>query len=233
MRLLLVSNSTLHGQGYLDHCAAEIAEFFGPARGPLGFVPFALADREAYCAKAQARFASMGYELIGLHTPDALARLERCAGVFIGGGNTFRLLNALYQSGLYAALQARVRAGLPYMGSSAGTNVATRSIQTTNDMPIVEPPSFRALDLVPFNINPHYLDPDPRSTHMGETREQRIREFHEEESAPVLGLREGAWLRVEGSSIQLKGTSGARLFRRGMAPMELLPPLAVESLLLP
>lgn len=230
MRLLLVSNSTLHGQGYLDHCAEDIRSFFGPARR-IGFVPFALADRDGYTAKAAARFALLGYELIGLHGSDGHEQLARCEGVFIGGGNTFRLLNALYQSGLLEAIRARARAGMPYMGSSAGTNVATRSIQTTNDMPIVQPPSFCALELVPFNINPHYLDPDPGSRHMGETREQRIAEFHEVESVPVLGLREGALLRVEGTAMELRGSTGARLFRRGQAPCELVPPQRVEALL--
>lgn len=230
MRLLLVSNSTLHGQAYLDHCAGELCSFFGPAR-QLGFVPFALHDREAYTAKAAARFAQLGYKLSGLHGADGVARLKDCEGVFIGGGNTFRLLTELYRSGLLVAIRAAVRAGMPYMGSSAGTNVATRSIQTTNDMPIVQPPSFEALGLVPFNINPHYLDPIPGSTHMGETREQRIAEFHEEESAPVLGLREGALLRVEGAAIELKGSTGARLFRRGQPPLELLPPRRIEDLL--
>jgi dipeptidase E len=130
-------------------------------------------------------------------------------------------LERLYDLDLLTPIRERVKAGIPYFGSSAGSNVAGPTIRTTNDMPIVEPPSFAALGLVPFQINPHYLDPDPRSTHMGETREERIQQFLEENETPVIGLREGAWLRVEGEQTLLGGTAGARLFRRGNPPVEL------------
>ena len=223
MRLLLVSNSTLHGGGYLDHCADAIASFLGPSMKRVLFVPYALFDRDAYVAKARARFEAMGYGLDSVHdlTGGTVAAVERAEALFIGGGNTFRLLAALWHQALVEPIRRRVRAGMPYVGSSAGSNVACPSIRTTNDMPIVEPPSFAALDLVPFNINPHYQDPIPGSTHMGETREQRIAEFHEENTQPVVGLREGAWLLVEGPTVLLQGSTGARLFRRGEAVTEL------------
>jgi dipeptidase E len=149
------------------------------------------------------------------------ADVESAEAVFVGGGNTFRLLKQMYELDLIEAIRERVRGGLPYIGSSAGTNVATPSIRTTNDMPIVFPPTFDALGLVPFQINPHYLDPDPGSTHKGETREDRIREFHEENTTPVVGLREGSMIRVEGDAATLIGDRPARIFRRGEAPYEL------------
>jgi dipeptidase E len=223
MRLMLVSNSTLHGGGYLDHCADAIASFLGPFVRRVLFVPYALFDRDGYAAKARVRFAAMGYELDSVHDfPGGSVRaVEQADALFIGGGNTFRLLDALWREALVEPIRRRVSAGMPYVGTSAGSNVACPSIRTTNDMPIVEPPTFLALDLVPFNINPHYQDPMPGSTHMGETREQRIAEFHEENTPPVVGLREGAWLLVEGPAVVLQGVNGARLFRRGEAPAEL------------
>src|SRR4029077_1426690 len=196
-RLLLISNSTNHGEGYLDHVLREIDGFLGEIRR-LVFVPFALKDQEGYGAKARGRLAAIGVEVATLTADEAGRGLAAGAEAFFtGGGNTFRLLKTLQDSGLLPILRERALAGAPYLGSSAGTNIAAPTIRTTNDMPIVEPASFEALGLVPFQINPHYLDPDPGSTHMGETREQRIREFHEENAAPVVGLREGAWLRIE------------------------------------
>jgi len=224
MRLLLISNSTQHGTGYLDHCADAIAAFLGRAVRRVAFVPYALFDRDAYAAKARARFEAMGYGLDSVHDfPGGPVRaIERAEALFIGGGNTFRLLDVLWREELIEAIRVRVRRDdMPYLGASAGTNVACPSIRTTNDMPIVEPPTFAALDLVPFNINPHYLDPMPGSTHMGETREQRIAEFHEENTVPVVGLREGAWLLVEDTSATLAGANGGRLFRRGQVAAEL------------
>lgn len=230
-RLLLISNSTMHGGGYLEHCAAEIRDFLG-ARQRVLFVPFALANHDEYTARARTTFAAFGHDLTGAHEgPDPVAILAACTAVFVGGGNTFRLLSALYRTGLLSAIQRRARAGTPYIGSSAGTNVATLSIRTTNDMPIVMPPSFTALELVPFQINPHYLDPDPASKHMGETREERLRQFHEEHTTPVLGLREGCLLRVEGDRMELRGTTRARLFRRGASAEEFTPPCDLSFLL--
>ena len=221
-RLLLVSNSTLHGTGYLDHCADAIASFFGPSISRVLFVPYALFDRDGYAAKARARFEAMGYGLDSAHSLPGgpVAAVNAAEALFIGGGNTFRLLDALWRQELIEPIRRRVQSGMPYLGTSAGSNVACPSIRTTNDMPIVEPPSFAALRLVPFNINPHYQDPIPGSTHMGETREQRIAEFHEENPQPVVGLREGAWLQVEAATVLLDGSTGARLFRRGEAPAD-------------
>lgn len=221
MRLLLLSNSTNYGSGYLDHAIDEVLDFFSGVTRLL-FVPFALQDHAGYTAKAAERLARVGIEVQPL-TLDAAGRaaLSGAEAVFVGGGNTFRLVDRLQRSGLLDLIRARVRGGLPYMGASAGSNVAAPTIMTTNDMPIVQPPSFEALGLVPFQINPHYVDPDPGSRHMGETREDRLREYLEENAFPVLGVREGGWLRREGDTLRLGGAHGARLFRREKPPEEL------------
>jgi dipeptidase E len=230
-RLLLISNSTNHGQGYLDHVLSEIDGFLGPVRR-LVFVPFALRDREGYGARVRERLAAIGVEVETLTADTAGQRMTREAeAVFTGGGNTFRLLKTLEDSGILPILRERGRSGMPYLGSSAGTNIAAPTIRTTNDMPIVEPASFEALQFVSFQINPHYLDPDPGSTHMGETREQRIKEFHEENATPVVGIREGAWIRVEGRRATLGGTRGARIFRQGQAPEERTAGESLDDLL--
>ena len=231
VRLLLLSTSKLYGSEYLDHAEAEIRDFLGMIRRVL-FVPFAIADQDGYAAKTRERFAGMGYGLDSLHEADDKQQaVSEAEAIFIGGGNTFRLLKTLYDYELLPLIKARVGAGMPYMGASAGSNVAGPTIRTTNDMPIVEPPSFNALGLVPFQINPHYLDPDPASTHMGETREERLLQFLEENDTTVVGLREGAWLRVEGGTTMLKGSSGARLFRKGQPPVEVSPGSDVRELL--
>jgi len=234
-RLLLLSNSTCHGRGLLDHAEAELGDFLAGVSRVL-FVPHALADREGYARTISGRLAAMGFRVDSLATAgDKAAAVSRAEALLIGGGNTFRLLSALYELGLVEVIRRRVLAeGMPYVGSSAGTNVATLSIRTTNDMPIVEPPSFTALGLVCLNINPHYLDPPKGSTHMGETREQRIREFHEENDPPVLGLREGTWLRVEGDHLRVGGEAvaspwPARLFQKGLEPRELQAGETVEE----
>jgi len=222
-RVLLISNSTLYGSGYLDHAESEIRDFLGDAKKVL-FVPYALYDRDAYTSTAQERFQKMAYDLTSVHTAtDPRQAVRDTDVVFIGGGNTFRLLKALYDFDLLEVIRNRVADGMPYIGSSAGANVAGPTIKTTKDMPIVQPPSFDALGLVPFQISPHYLDPDPNSTHMGETQEERILQFLEENDTPVAGLREGAIVRSENSATILKGSSGARIFRKSMAPVEVLP----------
>jgi len=222
-RVLLISNSTLYGSGYLDQAAAEIQDFLGAVTNVL-FVPYALFDRDAYATTARERFQKMGYSLNSIHTAaDPKYGVNAAEAIFIGGGNTFRLLKALYDADVLQAIRQRVSEGMPYIGSSAGSNVAGPTIKTTKDMPIVQPPSFDALALVPFQISPHFQDPDPNSTHMGETQEERILQFLEENETPVAGLREGAMVRAEHGSHVLKGSTGARIFRKGRAPVETKP----------
>lgn len=233
MQSLLISNSTLYGSGYLDHAASEIGDFLGDVKRVL-FVPFALYDRDEYATTAQQRFTRMGYQLASIHTAkDPVQALKDTDALFIGGGNTFRLLKALYDFDLLEPIRRRVAEGMPYIGSSAGSNVAAPTIKTTNDMPIVQPPSFDALGLVWFQINPHYLDADKNSTHMGETREQRLLQFLEENETPVAGLREGAMLRIENGVTMLKGSSGARIFRKGLEPVETQPGDQLDAMLQP
>jgi dipeptidase E len=230
-RLVLISTSTVFGTRYLEHAFAELRDALGGVSRVL-FIPHALQDRDGYAAKARAAFEEIGYDLDSLHEAKDPARaVGEAEAVFCGGGNTFRLLKALYDMDLLPLIRGRVAGGMVYSGASAGSNLACPTIRTTNDMPIVQPPSFDALGLVAFQINPHYLDPAPGSTHMGETRETRILEFHEENETPVVGLREGAILRVEGESVLLKGAAGARIFRRGREPMEVAPVVEIGRLL--
>jgi len=230
-RVLLISNSTLYGSGYLDHAESEIRDFLGEAERVL-FVPYALYDRDAYGTTAKERFHKMGYDLRSVHTvADPKQAVKDTDVVFIGGGNTFRLLKALYDFDLIQVIRDRVAEGMPYIGSSAGANVAGPTIKTTKDMPIVQPASFDSLGLVAFQISPHFQDPDPNSTHMGETQEERIRQFLEENDTPVAGLREGAIVRMENGITILKGSTGARMFRKGMEPVETLPGDYLDGLL--
>jgi dipeptidase E len=229
--LLLLSNSTTPGQGFLAHARDAIAELV-PAGRELLFVPFAGRDHERYTRVMAAALAPISVRVTGAHqVRDPVAAAGQADAVFVGGGNSFRLLRALQDTGLGAAIAGRVRAGLPYLGSSAGTNMACPTLRTTNDMPIVAPASFTALGLIPFQINPHYLDADPASTHQGETREQRLEEFLDENDVPVLGLREGSWLRVRGDRAATGGSTQSRLFRRGAGPRELPPGSDVSDLL--
>jgi dipeptidase E len=222
-QLLLISNSTLYGGSYLDHAEEQIRHSLGTIRQVL-FIPFALHDQDAYADHAATRYAAMGYSLQSIHrVSEPKQAIDSAEALFIGGGNTFRLLKHLYDSDLLDAIRRRVNQGMLYIGSSAGSNVAAPTIKTTNDMPIVAPPSFDALGLIDFQINPHYLDPDPTSKHMGETREERIRQFLEENETPVVGLREGTMLRVQDDEVLLLGNSSARIFRRSFEPVEIAP----------
>jgi dipeptidase E len=186
-------------------------------------------DQETYATKAKERFVRLGYELESIHVArNPVRAVEEAEAIFIGGGNTFRLLKTLYDNELIDPIRTRVDDGMPYMGASAGSNVAGPTIRTTNDMPILEPPSFNALGVFPYQINPHYIDPDPGSTHMGETREERLLQYLEENETPVVGIREGSYLRVEQGTIWLKGSRPARVFRRDEAPFEVSPPAKIE-----
>jgi len=232
-QLLLISTSTVHGTQYLEHALPELQAFLGNCHRVL-FIPHALKDRDGYAARFRAALSGTPCAVMSLHeaTAPRLA-VEQAEAIFCGGGNTFRLLKALYDQDLVGLIRERVGQGLLYSGASAGANLACPTIRTTNDMPIVEPASLDALGLVRFQINPHYLDPDPGSTHMGETRETRLEEFHEENETPVVGLREGTMLRVDGDRVVLKGRAGARIFRRGHEPVEVTPVAEIQALVEP
>uniref|UniRef100_A0A182QYY5 dipeptidase E n=1 Tax=Anopheles farauti TaxID=69004 RepID=A0A182QYY5_9DIPT len=225
-QLFLMSSSAVHGYSYLEHVEKDLPAFLkSHGVSQVLFVPYALTDHDAYTAKVGSVLQRWGFTCSGLHTyPDPVAAVRAAQLIYIGGGNTFLLLRTLYEEQLLQPIREQVlERGVPYVGSSAGTNVATRSIQTTNDMPIVHTPSFDALALVPFNINPHYVEPEPGSTHMGETREDRINQFHQLNGAPVLGMREGSTLLVDGDRATLQGQTRARLFRKEQAPIEYAP----------
>ena len=229
-RLLLISNSTLYGSGYLDHAEEEIRQIL-EAASKVVFIPYALHDRGAYAAKAEERFQKMGLFLTSLHdVSNGIRALEEAEAIFIGGGNTFRLLTALYENNLLETIRRRVAMGIPYIGSSAGAIVAGPTLKTTKDMPVVQPPSFEALNLVSFQISPHYLDPDPSSKHMGETQEERILQFLEENDETVIGLREGSMLRIHDGAARLRGSKCARIFRLGEEPVEAPPDCDLGSL---
>jgi dipeptidase E len=231
MQLLLISNSVGPDGGFLDHCAVELQEFLAGVLKLL-FVPFAGGDEPAYGALACERLEQMGIRASWAdRTGDPLRQLGQSDAVFLGGGNTFRLLDRLYSTGMLDAIRRSVADGTPYVGSSAGTNVAGPTIKTTNDMPIVQPPSFVALNLVPFQINPHYVDRDPDSSHQGETREERLFEYLAENDCPVVALREGAMLRISPNEVLLQGSRGARVYRQSQEPIEHSPGTRLDDLL--
>lgn len=246
-RLLLLSGSKCYHPdtkyaGLLDHAEEQIKNFLGEDVRRIGFVPYARPGGmsfDDYTAKVRERFGRMGYEIVSVHEDNPEKILVTTDAIFIGGGNTFRLLDGLYEANLLDVIRARVNTeDIPYIGSSAGSNVACPTIKTTNDMPIVQPKSLKALGLVPFQINPHYIDPDTTSKHMGETREQRIQEFYTVESntAPVVALREGTMLLVIGQRVNLEegktpSPRGARIFYQKKEPEEFVPPAILDFLL--
>jgi dipeptidase E len=224
--LLLVSSSRCHPHRYLDHCADEAIQLFRDCAS-IVFIPYARpggTSHDAYTTTVRERFELMGKSIRGIHEFDnSVAAIENADGVFIGGGNTFVLLRDLYQNKLVEPLRDRILDGMPYMGTSAGSNVAGMSIGTSNDMPIVYPPSFAALAVIPFNINPHYPATDPDPTHMGETRGDRIGEFHVFDSQSVIAIREDGMLRVKDNQMALLGERSGLVFSAGRKHTSLSP----------
>ncbi|KRD08159.1 (alpha)-aspartyl dipeptidase [Flavobacterium sp. Root901] len=222
--IIIASTSTLHGGSYLEYLLPTLQLHFKNCKTVL-FIPYARPggiSHEDYTKKAAEAFASINIQLQGIHEFEIPEKaIENAEGFFTGGGNTFLLVTQLYKNNIMQLLAEKVKNGIPYLGTSAGSNICGLSMQTTNDMPIVYPPSFQTLGLISFNLNPHYLDPDANSQHMGETRETRIKEFHAFNSIPVLGLREGSWLEVKGGKITLKGNLKARLFKQNETSVEL------------
>ncbi len=224
--IIIASTSTLHGGAYLEYLLPTLQTHFKNCKSIL-FIPYARPggiSHDEYTQKAIEAFSKINIEVKGIHEfenpQDAVKSAE---GIFTGGGNTFLLVTQLYKNNIMQLVSETVKNGTPYLGSSAGSNICGLSMQTTNDMPIIYPPSFQTLGLIPFNLNPHYLDADLQSKHMGETRETRIKEFHAFNSIPVLGLREGSWLEVKGEKITLKGDLSARLFKQNQDAQELEP----------
>ncbi len=222
--LIIASTSTLHGGNYLEYILPELEKHFKNCKSLL-FVPYARPggiSHDEYTQKVRETFARIDISVNGIHEfENPVEAVQKAEAIFTGGGNTFLLVTQLYKFNVMTILAETVKNGTPYLGSSAGSNITGLTMQTTNDMPIIYPPDFRTLGLVPFNLNPHYLDADLQSKHMGETRETRIKEFHAFNSIPVLGLREGSWLEVKGEKITLKGELSARLFRQNREPEEL------------
>lgn len=219
-KLLLISNTYDYSGGYLKHAEDEIKDFLREIDSIL-FVPYALVDRDQYTKVAKDYFKKFGINLNSIHhSQNPKKAISEAKAIYVGGGNTFRLLNELYKAGVMDLLRQKITGGTPFIGSSAGVNVAAPTIRTTNDMPIVESPSLDALGVITFQINPHYFDANSTSKHMGETREERIKEFHEENDLTVVGLREGAWLRIENGNIYLGGKTGAKIFQRGRKPKD-------------
>ena len=231
--ILIASTSTLANEDYLDYLLPELKSHFQTCANIL-FIPYARPggiSHEEYTAKVGLAFARINKKVIGIHEfEDASSAIKNAEGIFTGGGNTFVLISQLHKNNVMDVLSEVVKNGTPYLGTSAGSNICGLTMQTTNDMPIVYPPSFKTLGLISFNLNPHYLDPIEGSTHMGETRETRINEFHQFNPQPVVGLREGSWLAVNGDSIKLKGTLTARIFKRGETPIEVVPETELNEL---
>ncbi|MBR9914765.1 MAG: dipeptidase PepE [Algicola sp.] len=222
--ILIASTSTIHGGKPLDYLMTPLQEFYKNASEIL-FIPYARPSgitHDTYTERIQQAFDTIGKKVRGIHEFDnPKEAIKNAQAIFTGGGNTFVLVNQLYKHDLIDTIKTVVNEGTPYLGTSAGSNICGLTINTTNDMPIVYPPSFKTFGFVPFNINPHYLDPDPTSKHMGETRETRIKEFHKFNTQPVVGLREGSWLEVKGRQISLKGTLDARIFEYDKTPYEI------------
>jgi len=221
--MLIASTSTVYGGKYLEYLRDEVRELFR-GRNEILFVPYARPggiSHDTYTNTAREFFSGMGLKVFGIHEfPDPVTAARNAAGIFVGGGNSFLLLQQLYEQKVLREIKAVVEDGTPYLGTSAGSNVAGLTIRNTNDMPITEVPGFDAMGLYPFNLNPHYLDPVPDLKHMGETRDTRLREYITINSIPCVALREGSWMRIMGNEIKLKGGLPARIYEKGKEPRE-------------
>ena len=226
MNIILASTSTLFGGNYLEYLKPEIQNLFSETNEII-FMPFARPggiSHEEYTKKAREFFTQINIKVKGLHEfEDKIEAVNNAKGIFTGGGNTFLLVKTLYEENLMEVLKENVENGTPYLGCSAGSNIGGLNMKTTNDMPIVYPPSFECMGLVPFNINPHYLDPNPDLKHNGETRETRIKEFLTQNNTKVVGLREGNWIRKIGQKITVEGKELTRIFEKNKEPYEIAP----------
>ncbi len=224
MRLLLISNSTNPGEGYLEYPIQQIKDFLGGKTINAIFIPYAAVtfSFEEYEKKVNYRFAQIGHHVTSIHRfLNTAEAIENADAIVVGGGNTWQLVKMLHEQELMKVIRKKVKEGTPYIGWSAGSNIACPTLRTTNDMPIVEPLKFKTLNLVPFQINPHYLDDNP-GNHGGETREDRINEFIEvNKKTYVVGLREGTMLQLEDDDLVLVGDRKARIFKYGSDPVEL------------
>jgi len=224
MKLLLISNSTMAGEPYLDYPKYEIQKFLGEKPVKAVFIPYAAVtfSYDEYCDKVEERFAEVGHHIMGIHTfKNPVKAIEEAEAIVVGGGNTWQLVRTLHEKKLMNPLREKVYEGAPYIGWSAGSNVACPTLRTTNDMPVVNPLGFDCTGLIPFQINPHYLDANAEG-HAGETREQRINEFIEiNPDVYVAGLREGSMLILENGKLRLIGDRDCRIFKKGEKPIEL------------
>ncbi len=231
--IIIASTSTVHGSGYLEYLLPTLSNFYDSSVEEIVFIPYARPSGisyDEYTLKAKEAFNKLDIQVKGIHEfENAKRAIENAQGIFVGGGNTFELVNQLYKNDILVTLKKTVENGVPYLGTSAGSNICGITMMNTNDMPVVYPPSFTTMAFIPCNINAHYLDPDPSSTHMGETRETRIKEYHVYNETPVIGLREGSWLQVEGEIIQLKGKLSARLFKKDKQATELEPETIIDT----
>lgn len=232
-KIIIASTSTLHNGTYLEYLFPYLKKHFSSVKTLL-FIPYARPggiSHEEYTLIAKNAFQNLDIIVKGIHEfENPITAIENAEGIFIGGGNTFLLVSELYKNNILDSIEKVVNNGVPYLGTSAGSNICGLTMGTTNDMPIIYPPSFRTFGFVSFNINPHYLDPDNNSKHMGETRQTRINEFHKFNPQPVLGLREGSWMEVNGDSIKLKGNLTARLFKQNEVPIEIAPETELNTI---
>ncbi len=226
MNIILASTSTLYGEQYLEYLKPELINLY-KGIDEIVFIPFARPggiSHHAYTEKATLFFSTIGISVKGLHEfEDKVSAINNAKGFFTGGGNTFLLVKTLHELNLMNVLKANIEKGTAYLGCSAGSNIGGINMRTSNDMPIVYPPSFDCMSLVPFNINAHYLDPQPELRHNGETRETRIKEFLTQNDIKVVGLREGNWIRRVGNKITIEGSELTRIFEKDKAPYEIKP----------